>query len=188
MGLFYKVSPKTLLETRNKIFVETAIPALQKKGFEKSPFTSSWFGRNNLNGFSYALCRVSGHSRMEFIETHISRGDRWIKIFLNIFELQPQVTSVQQLRGMDGFQFHLPPNSITRMRLRIDDFKGMPLFRTKEHKLRRYYSKWGFNKRVAQLNRLIANDLNNIDHFVSRWYELHKPLLTDWNGNRIDKK
>ncbi|UOE48242.1 hypothetical protein MTO98_27930 [Mucilaginibacter sp. SMC90] len=186
MGLFYKVSPKTLLEARNKIFIETAIPALQRNGFEKTPFTSSWFGRNNLNGFSYALCRVSNHSRMEFIETHISRGDKWIQIFLNVFELQPSVASVQQLQGMDGFQFHLPPNSITRMRLRIDDFKGMPLFRTKAHKLKRYCTKWGFNKRKAQLNKLIAADLNNIDHFVSRWHELHKPLITDWNGKEVD--
>jgi len=47
MGIFYKVTEKKLLQLRNKIVVDAAIPALKKQGFSKSPFTTPWNGRTN---------------------------------------------------------------------------------------------------------------------------------------------
>ncbi len=129
MGIIYKVSAKELLDIRNKIVLETAIPSLSKSGFQKTPFSSSWFGRNNLKDFTYELCRLRSDSILEIIEIHISRGDRWIQVFLNIFELKPLVKSLDQLDGADALHYKLPPNSITKMRLRTDDMKGPPFFR-----------------------------------------------------------
>lgn len=67
------------------------------------------------------MCRLSKDSRIESIEIHISKGDKWIKMFLNIFALNPIAITLEQLKGVDGLQYHLPPSSLTKVRLRIDD-------------------------------------------------------------------
>jgi len=188
MGLFFSVSDKKLLEVRNKIFLESAIPALLKNGFEKSPFSTSWYGRNNLGSFTYQLCRLSKQSELETITTEISKGDSWIKIFLNIFILQPKIDSIATLNELDGMQFDLPPNSISSMRLRLDDRKGPPIFHLleKEHKIHSYYSEQGFDKQVKQLSNLLQADLNNINYFVARWHDMYpNPQTTDWGGHPI---
>lgn len=185
MGLYYKISDKELLSVRNAIFLEDGIPCLNKNGFIKSPFSTAWGGKNNLGDYTYELCRISNGSILEFIVTHISKGDYWIKIYLNVFKLYPEVIECKQLINTDGLHFHLPPNSLTKMRLRIDDFKGIPLFRRTEHRLKKFNTQNGFEKSVEKLRILIRKDMSNIDSFVKRWHEMHKPLVTDWNGNPL---
>jgi hypothetical protein len=187
MSLIYKVSANELLAIRNNIFVSKGITALKNNGFERSPFSGELFGKNNLRDYTYSLCRVSSNSSLQCVETHITKGDKWIKIYLNIFVLRPTLKSLEQLKGLDGMQFSLPPNSISKMRLRIDDFKSMPLFRRKEHKIKSFYSESQFQKRIEELSNLIEDDLNNIESFIKRWYELHTPATTDWTGNRLIK-
>ena len=189
MGLIYKISDKELLKIRNKIFLEKGIPALEKNGFVQSPFSTAWFGKNNLGDYTYELCRRSKESYLEMIVTHISRGDRWIQVFLNIFELQPKLKSISELQGLNGVKYHIPPNSQTKMELRCDDIKVIPLlsynFWFRRHKIRWYFTKAGFDKRIHQLEKRIEQDMTNIDSFVNRWHELHKPNVVDWEGNKI---
>ena len=187
MGLFYKVTRKEILEIRNEIVKGIGIPALERKGFKKSPFSTSWYGKDNLHGFTYYLCRLKGDSRLENIEIQIVRDDNWIKIILNIFKLQPMLESLDKLNGVDGLQYKLPPNSITEMRLRSDDIKGPPIFRlgySFGHRLKRSYTKYGLAKNIDGLARIIETDLNDIDRFIKRWYELHKPMTTNWTGQQ----
>jgi hypothetical protein len=189
MGLFYSISDRELLEIRNKLFLEKGVPALLRNGFIKSPFSTAWFGRNNLNDFTYELCRLETNSQLEIITVHISRGDKWIKAYLNIFNLKPVLKNIEQLRGIEGVRFALPPNRTTEMRLRNDDWKGIPLFHMlwgKQHKIGSYYSKNGLNRRVKELGELLDDDFNNIDGFVKRWQELHRSILTTWGGHQID--
>ena len=113
--MFYKVSAKNLLSIRNNILLN-AIPTLEEQGFEKSPFTSSWYGRNNLGDFSYYFARLS-NSCLELIHFHICRGDRWIQGYLNIFELSPIPKTLSELKGVKGMAFNLPPDNLTRIRL-----------------------------------------------------------------------
>jgi hypothetical protein len=105
---------------------------------------------------------------------------------LNYFKLQPALDSIKQLEGLDGLQFHLPPNSMTEMRLKSDDIKGPPIlsynFMFRNHKIKSYYTKVGLAKRANQLGEIIEKDMNEIDSFVKRWYEIHKPLATSWEG------
>lgn len=189
MGLSYKASDKELLEARSNIFLERGVPELRKNGFEQSPYSAAWFGKNNLGDYTYELCRASKDSHLEVIVTHISKGDKWVKVFLNIFKLTPELKSVEQLQGVDGLHYHLPPNSLTKMRLKVDDIKGIPLFSYSflfgGHKLKFFNSEDGLKKRVKQLGDLIEKDLNKIDSFIERWHELHQPNLTDWEGNKI---
>ena len=105
------------------------------------------------------------------------KGDRWIKIHLNIFEVNEKLNSVDDLKDCDGINFHLPPNHITKMRLRSDDYKGPPLFYMiflPEYKLGKINSQSNFQKEVSKLRELVKKDMANIDSFVKRWHELHK--------------
>ncbi len=188
MSLFYQATQKEILKIRNTIIKNTGIPILEEKGFKRSPFSTSWYGKDDLHGFTYNLCRLTDDSTLQDLEIQIVRGDNWIRIILNIFKLQPHVQSLDQLQGVDGLQFKLPPNSMTEMRLRSDDIKGPPIFSLgymAGHKLRSFYTRRGLAKSIENLTRNIATDLNDIDRFVVRWHELHQPLTTNWTGHQI---
>jgi hypothetical protein len=188
MSIFYKPSDKELLNIRNKIVLETAIPLFIEKGFTKSPFSTAWFGGNNLNDFEYELCRLTANSQIEILSIYVARGDKWTQINLNIFEIQPTPKSIDELNNADGLQFCLPPNSLTKMRLRSDDIKGPPIFSSQYltgHKLNRFFTKGGLNQSINRLTNIFKSDIENFDIFIKRWHELHKPLKTDWNGHQI---
>ena len=180
------MTDKELLQIRNKIVCETAIPRLLERGFNLSPFSTVWNGRNNLHDFEYELCRLTENKLLEVLEIYVARGDRWIKFMLNIFEVHPEIKSIEQLKGVDGLQFKLPPNSLTEMRFRLDDVKGIPLFRLKYmdgHKLKRFRTEHGMKQSVHRLTQTIEKDIANFDRFVERWHEMHRPLKTNWTGH-----
>ncbi len=184
-SVFFRVPEAELLERRNDVFVERGIPALRWNGFSRSPFRGTWFGKDDTGDYEYELCRLSNDAQLEIISVYISSGDTWIKIHLNVFALRPDVHSLERLEGVDGLKFHLPPNSISKMRLRIDDYRGMPLFRTKEHKIGRYHSQSGFERALRALGDLIEHDLSNIRYFVERWFEMHHIRATTWEGEAV---
>lgn len=189
MGLFYSASSKELLQIRNKIFLDFGLPAIQKKGFKKSPFSTAWFGKNEDIGYSYELCRLNAGDELEIISVHIVKGDVWIQISLNIFKIQPHIDSLEQLTKIDGLKFHLPPSSVSNMRLKSDDITGPPIlnyhYMFKNHKIRTYHTKAGLVKRAQELGKIIESDLSNIDYFIKRWHEIHKPIITSWEGAPI---
>lgn len=191
MEIFYRATLKELLDVRNKIVRETAIPCLLQQGFTKSPFSTAWNGRNNLGSFAYELCRLTPNSCLEIVNIYVASGDHWITFNFNVFQLTPKVESVEQLKGVDGLQFKLPPNCLTEMRLRSDGIDGMPLLRLsymRGHKLRRFYTRAGLVQSIERLRAVVASDMNNIEQFVNRWHELHHPLLTSWTGHNISQE
>ncbi|HKO77262.1 MAG TPA: hypothetical protein VJU52_08595 [Flavobacterium sp.] len=186
----FKISDKELLTTRNNIFKDYGIPELEKNGYVKSPFKTSWFGEydSNIRGYSYELCKLTDQNHLHVITVSVVKGDKRIKIYLNIFELHEKLNLVTELKNCDGINFHLPPNDSTKMRLRSDDYKGPPLFYMlflPEYKIGKYKTQRGFDKEVNKLRELVKKDMINIDSFVKRWYELHMPNVTDWEGNII---
>ncbi|MEL7220768.1 MAG: hypothetical protein AAGJ93_05575 [Bacteroidota bacterium] len=180
-----KVDDHLILKEKNRIFVNKAIPALNANGFEQSPFTSSWYGKNNLHDYTYELCRLNTNS-LEYLTTDIILGDKFIQIYLNIFSLDRVPESLDALKEYSGLQFQLQPNISTRMRLRDDDIQTIPLLNFTEYKIGRYLTQKGFKRRVKELEKLIENDMSNIDSFVSRWHELHTPITTDWEGKLVE--
>lgn len=181
MSLFYKATDKELLELRNEVFVKRGMPALEKNGFRKSPFSGSWFGRDSLHGYTYEYCRIAKKSRLDILTVNIIRGEKWVQLYLNIFQLQPDIDSIEQLEGIDGIQFDLLPNSITKMRLTPQ--KGLIFYKMPQHKVNTYYSEKGLKKRLEQLGDLIEHDLLNIDSFVERWLQEYELKVTKWDGN-----
>ena len=94
------------------------------------------------------------------------------------------------MKECDGIHFHLPPNDSTRMQLRNDDYKGPPLFYMlflPEYKIGKYSTQSSFEKQLNKLRDLVIKDMANIDSFVKRWHELHKPNVTDKEGNIVKK-
>ena len=71
----------------------------------------------------------------------------------------------------------------------MDDRRTIPLlsydYMCGGHRLKSFYSEQGLERRIKQLGNLIEKDMRNIDSFVNRWYELHKPYVTDWDGNTV---
>ena len=190
MGLLYKVSDKQLLQDRNKLFKEVGLSVLESNGFKKRPFKTSWFGEyySGIQGYIYTFGRISENGYFEYINIYITKGDEYIKVFLNIFNLSPKLLSINELNEYEGINFGIHPSTKTNMRLRSDDYKGPPLFYMlflPEHKVGNYYTKLGYEAEINKLKKLIKSDLENIDSFVKRWHELHKPNLTDWEGNLL---
>lgn len=183
MGLFFDVSDEEILEIKNDIFVNSGIPALNRNQFSQSPFSTGWFGKDNTGSYSYEMCRISKHSHLEIINTEINKGDRWIQIFLSSFKLVPEITSIDQLKGVDGLKFHLPPNRQKRMRIRFSEIDGFSFFMTEKHKLKSFSSKSDLEKKVTSLRNLIKQDCENINKFFGKWYDLHEVHTTDWEGN-----
>jgi hypothetical protein len=150
-----------------------------KNGFVRS-FSTSWFGKNDAGGYSYEFCRVADESRLDMVFVHINKGDRWVQIHLNVFILYPEINSIEQLKGVDGLQFYLPPNR--RSLMRIESPRGLILAGFPQHKVGFFFSREGLRGRLRKLGTLIENDLNNIDAFVRQWMREHRPVTTNWNG------
>lgn len=190
MGMFYKVSDKQLLKDRNELFKEVGIPALESKDFVRSIFSTSWNGEydKSIRGYSHEFYRLRSKKYLEKVDVTIMSGEKWIQIYLNIFELTPELELLTELNKNEGTKFGMIANSLTRMRLRSDDYKGPPLFYMlflPEYKIGNYYTKSGYESEIKKLKKLIKSDMENIDDFVKRWYQLHKPNITDWEGNII---
>jgi hypothetical protein len=138
----------------------------------------------NIKGYSYELCRLVNDIFLEVIDFSALKGEPWIKININQLESPPN--QVENLAGKDGLNFHLPPNSLTKMRLRSDDYKCSPLFVRlflPKYKIGNYYTRSGYETEIKKLKKLIKCDMENINIFVKRWYEIHhNPNKTTWEG------
>jgi hypothetical protein len=185
MSLFYKASSKELLEIRRKLFFDKGAPVLYHNGFGQSPFSTSWFGRNNLGDHDYEFCKITEDSLLEIITVYISRRNKWVRISLNIFKLESHIKSLEQLKGIDGMPLYLPTNKSTDMRFHSDDVKGPPLFNYnfmfRAHKLKKYFIKSGLERNARSLGNRIAKDLGNLNYFINRWKELHKPAFINFS-------
>ena len=102
MGVFYKISDKQLLKDRNKLFKEVGIPELKKNTFETETFKNSWSGEYNksIQGYSYQFARIKEKRFLETMDVYILKGEPWIQIYLNVFELSPVIETVSLLKNI----------------------------------------------------------------------------------------
>ena len=181
-----KITDKEVMDIRKGIVLNKGIPVLLQNGFEKSPYSGVDFGWKPSLGYFYELCRIRENSILERVRIDIVKGDRWIKVWLNAFELVPAVTKLGELKGVDGIKFKLPPCSSSEMRIHIDDRKGIPIFDIEHwksaHKLKKSFTHNGLSKSILSLSENIEYDLKNIDLFFKKWYELYTLSRTTWNG------
>ena len=187
--MFYSIKNSEILKIRNDIFLYNAVPYLKQNGFVESPFLDANFGKNNRQLYIYEMCRLE-NSNLEFLATYISLRDRYIQIRLNIFQLSPIPKNISELENINGIKFYLPPNSQKEERLDIDMLKTIPLFSYRfwfeNYQLKSFHTKFGLNMAIRKLKYLIERDMKNIDSFVEKWRQFHKPNITDWEGNIIE--
>lgn len=109
--MFYKqITDKESLKIRNDIFIKDVVPILAKKGFIKSPFYTSCFGRTGNNGiYIYDMCRLRQCNLLEFVTTKISSRDRYIKIYVNTFALHPKIKEKYSLSEIDVTKYNIYP-------------------------------------------------------------------------------
>ena len=185
MSLFYKASNKELTNLRKEVFLKRGMPVLERKGFVKTPFSTSHFGSFPF-GYEYEFCRLDKDSLLIIFTVIIMRGDKYIQLHLNIFKLRPEVNNVEELKGIDGMQFDLPPNSKTKIRLSPP--KGLIFYKMPQEKINSYYTKSGLDKRLVELGDILEENLTNIDTFIERWFQAHQPMLTTWDGIPVKKE
>ena len=115
--MFYKqITDKESLKIRNDIFIKDVVPILAKKGFIKSPFYASCFGRTGNNGiYIYDMCRLRQCNLLEFVTTKISSRDRYIKIYVNTFALHPKIKEKYSLSEIDVTKYNIYPISTNCM-------------------------------------------------------------------------
>ena len=128
--MFYKqITDKESLKIRNDIFIKDVVPILAKKGFIKSPFYTSCFGRTGNNGtYIYDMCRLRQCNLLEFVTTKISSRDRYIKIYVNTFALHPKIKEKYSLSEIDVTKYNIYPNNGREMWIDVDFIVGPPLF------------------------------------------------------------
>ena len=91
--MFYSLSNAELVRTKNAIFLENALPNLQKNGFEKAPFLRTNFGYHSKSLYIYETCRLIKPNFFEFVNTIITL-DKYIQIRINIFQLSPMPNDI----------------------------------------------------------------------------------------------
>ena len=187
--MFYSIKNSEILKIKNDIFLYNAVPYLKQNGFAESPFLDANFGKNNRQLYIYEMCRLE-NSNLEFLATYISLRDRYIQIRLNIFQLSQIPKNISELENINGIKFYLPPNNQKEERLDIDMLKTIPLFSYRfwfeNYKLKSFHTKFGLDMAIRKLKYLIERDMKNIDSFVKKWRQFHKPNITDWEGNIIE--
>lgn len=189
---YYNATEKKVLKIRNEIFLQDAVPILQEKGFEKSPFKTTCFGRLDSLAYIYEMCRLRDDRFLDLITVNIHRKDKYIKIFINSFELFPQIASISQLSEVDGLKYHIPPNSKKKMRIDVDFIKGPPIlsksFWFDQLELGSYFTKKGYCKQVEKLRKTVISKVRNIDLFFQKWSKLHSPNVVKYDGELLNEK
>ena len=162
----------------------------RKNGFIKSPFLNANFGRHNPQLYIYDMCRLTNSNfRMHNDLYYLQEID--ILKFSNIFELSPKPKNIFELKDINGIKFYLPPNNKKEERLDIDMLKTIPLFSYRfwfeNYKLKSFHAKFGLRRAIKKLQFIIERDMKNINFFVEKWKQFHKPNITDWEGNIIKR-
>lgn len=180
---WYKASEGNMLESIGKEFEARAVLKLMQNRFIHSPFSTSWFGKNNLGGYTYEFCKLLSSGHLQWLTVHIPRGDRSVSVFLNIFALSPAPESLEELSGLNGLKFAIRPLKDTSMNFREEDRGLQLLFHVNSYRVGRYFTKRQFEQKIAILGDKLERDFSNIQYFVNRWYKTRgNPQITDWEG------
>lgn len=187
----YKATWKDILKARKDIFLKDALPILKEKGFVDEPFKTSNFGWCGF-GYIYDMCRLRQGKFLDFVSVRITQGDRYIKIFINAFEVTPQLGSLSSLKETEGLKYVILPNSEKEMRLDSDFIKGMPAL-SKEFwsgglKAGRYFTEIGYNNQVEKLKEKVMSRVCDIDAYFEKWHGCHRPNLVKWDGELIERR
>ena len=187
----FKATRKEILKVRKDIFLKDILPTLKEKEFMESPFKTPCFGWCGV-GYIYDMYRLRNGKFLELVSVKIPQGDKYIQIFINVFEVYPELPNLSLLKELEGIRFSILPNNEKEMRLDTDFIKGAPIL-SKEFwfgslKLGCYFTKTDYSKQVEKLKRMVKSRVDDIDAYFQIWYKCHRPTLTKWDGELIEKR
>ncbi|MCM1141749.1 MAG: hypothetical protein NC453_24530 [Muribaculum sp.] len=185
-----KPKKKTINIIRKEIIL-SVLPILEKQGFVRSPYLYSEFGFHAGLGYEYDLVRLRG-TELDQINIRISFGHGWFSILFNIIELNPTPDTVEDLKGKVGGRDYMFPDKNGCENLAYQIFYPShccwlfwlptPLYRLKYR-----FTKWGKQRQIRKVTNLLAKDFGRIDEAVEIWHKRHKPIVVDWDGNKLDQ-
>ena len=180
----YRPSDEKLLEDLHGVLHECGTPLLESVGFEAAPFCKDAFkGKTNLGGYMYQYCRLQ-EPHLEFIRVSIAKGEPQMKLYFNAFQLRPFPSSMIDLSDRNGLQFSLAPNNSTEVRI-SPEMKGF-IKPKSPFRLRLGLTEDGYRSGLADLCERLRKELSDIQRHVRNWYEKKQPMVTDWQGAKID--
>ena len=189
---WYKATSKEILQARNTVFLRDILPILKEKNFVSAPFKDAWFGYHAGLGYMYDMCRLREGKFLELLTTTICRKDNYIQIRIMAFELAPRLKSLSLLKNIDGLAYKIRPNNEKEMRLDTDFFEHAPILSKKfwqgPCKLGPDFTKSGYLQQVERLRRTVKAEIFQIDDYFKKWYLVHTPNLTQWDGKTIEKR
>ena len=118
--------------------------------------------------------------------------NKYIQIFINAFEVTPQLGSLSALKEMEGIKYFIRPNNEKEMRLDSDFIKGAPVL-SKQFwfgglKLGHYFTEIGYNNQVGKLKEKVKSKVSVIDAYFDKWYGCHSPNLVKWDGELVERR
>lgn len=185
----FKVTTKEKNLAKRQLFFEVLLPLLEAQGFTrdlKIPFiwVSDWGWDPGASGYCYDLVRVKGHY-FEYINVYIpsSAISRQFQVTLQILELKSDHKYI--ISTQIPFQMMLKITYNKKNLLLNPSFcsYGMkiPRLAKPSYMLKRFFTRFGYKKRIDQLKKDLIKDFTNIQPIINKWLDIQIPNIIDLN-------
>lgn len=183
-----KPKKKTINIIRKEIIL-SVLPILEKQGFVMSPSKQGGFYYYPGIGHYYFLVRQRDEN-LEEIEVWLPLNCGQIQVSLNIFRLVPKLVSIDDLKNYDGCEkqmYYGPQSHIMKLDLEIFYPSSCFLFwwPSTKYWLKHCSTEKGKQRQIRKVTNLLAKDFGRIDEAVEVWHKRHKPIVVDWDGNKL---
>lgn len=186
-----KVTSKERLHARRDLFLKNMWPLLEKQGFVMHPFNRwSWEWVPGARGYIFQTIRLR-NNYLDYVDIYIPCGNRLIQIEFQIIKLSEEIKSLQDIimntelsLGITNSrknEYMFPNFSI------YGDNRLCMLFFAGTYKLKRYFTRRGFNRRVEQLKRSLIRNFSDLEPTVAMWMKLNKPNILNVQEMKIEK-
>ena len=186
-----KVTSKERLHVLRDLFLNVMWPLLEAQGFVKEPFAHwLWGWEPGVHGYYYQTVRLRG-SYIDYMRIFVPSKSRLMEISFQIIELSEEINSLQDI--------------ITNVELDVDIMASKkndvlyPYFGSwgnhrwcwilfiNGYKLKCYFTRRGFNRRVEQLKRSLIRNFSDLEPTVAMWMKLNKPNVLNVQEMKIEK-
>lgn len=186
-----KVTSRERLHVLRDLFLKVMWPLLESQGFVMRPFDSWWWEWNpGVQGYDYETVRLR-KNYLDYVSIYIPQGGRHIQITFQVIELSEEIKSLQDITmdielsvdiGNSRKNDYMYPNfsRYGTNRIHWNFFGGC-------YKLKRYFTRRGFNRRVEQLKRSLIRNFSDLEPTVAMWMKRNKPNILNVKEMKIEE-
>lgn len=186
-----KVISKERLHARRDLFLKYMWPLLEKQGFVTWPFDCwSWGWDPGLQGYYYETVRLR-KKYLDYVNIYIPRDNRLIQITFQIIALSEEIKSIQDIVWNENLSM-----DIVNSRKNDCMFPNFSIYGDNRlcrfifagtYKLKRYFTRRGFNRRVEQFKRSLIRNFSDLEPTVAMWMKRNKPNILNVQEMKIEK-